>query len=136
MKGARPLPEVPPQMSTGRVIAGISLILGWGALHWVLFYLFAVSGLLVDLLLVFVKAILFNQSAYRTPAATDELFAWSGILQVGLILAGAAGIPAGLAVFWSRRRRLLLRCFGLALLAGILCELYALYVLIDNAFTI
>ncbi len=56
-------------------------------------------------------------------------------MQAGLLVAGAAGIPAGLAIFWRSRRKVLLWVFAGAFIAGLLIEIYAVYTLFVNAFS-
>ena len=65
---------------------------------------------------------------------TIEL-AWTLPLSIGLSLAGAAGIPAGLAIFMRARRKQLILGFGLAFGAGVLFEIYAVISLLLNAFS-
>ena len=45
----------------------------------------------------------------------------------GQILGGAAGIPLGLSVFWSAKRKLLLRLFAGLLAAGVLLVIVGVY---------
>ncbi|MDZ4290038.1 MAG: hypothetical protein U0984_18880 [Prosthecobacter sp.] len=122
-----------PTPGTGQVIGGIVFIVVWALVHVVLFYLFFASGVLVDIMLKIVRSIMFPGES-RTLTG-DEVFGWTGILQTGLILAGAAGVPRGLAIFWRSRRKLLLRCFWIAFFAGVFCELYAVYMLLAAAFS-
>jgi len=119
--------------STGRIVIGVTFIVVWLLVHVALFYLFLTSGMLTDLLLYFARMIMFPGGAQQ-PDGT-QLFNWGGTLQAGLIVAGAAGIPAGLAIFWRSRRKMLLWMFAGALLAGLLIEIYAVYTLFANAFS-
>ena len=50
----------------------------------------------------------------------------------GQILAGLAGLPLGLAVFWRTRRRLLLRIFAWLLGVGVLLIVVGVYVFASN----
>jgi uncharacterized membrane protein (Fun14 family) len=50
---------------------------------------------------------------------------WILPLQVGLTLGGIAGIPAGLAIFWRARRKLLWTLFGVAFLGALIFEIYS-----------
>lgn len=43
-------------------------------------------------------------------------------MMVGQVICGAAGIPAGLAFFWRRRRKLLLWLFALLFVGGALIQ--------------
>ena len=127
--------DTAPSPSTGQIIGGIAFIIGWAFLHVVLFYAFAFSGILMDAFLIFLKSFLFPGASMGGGSAHEAL-AWEGFLRAGLILAGVAGIPGGLAKFIPSRRTLLKRGFWLLLLAGVVFELYALYILISNAFTL
>ncbi|MFZ4595192.1 MAG: hypothetical protein ACOYOF_13125 [Verrucomicrobiaceae bacterium] len=135
MNESPPALETPTRPSLGKIIGGISFMLGWALLHVVLFYLFAVSGILVDVLLAIVKPIMFPGAVHSATGAHEAL-GWSATLEAGLVIAGAAGIPAGLAMFWSRRRRVLWCGFWVLLTIGVLCELSALYILVSNALTV
>ena len=50
----------------------------------------------------------------------------------GQILAGLAGLPLGLAVFWRTRRKLLLRIFAWLLGVGVLLVVVGVYVFAAN----
>lgn len=133
--------ESPPALpaasatSTGRIVTGIAFILGWGVVHLVLFYLFFASGIVVDVLLSVVKSVMFPGASLPGKAA-HELLGWSGILQTGLIIAGAAGIPGGLAFFCNEWRKFLRRLFWVLLIPGGACEISAVIILIRSAFTV
>ena len=122
--------STPQKPGAGSVVMGIIFILGWTLTHVVLYYLLAVSGFLVDAILAFIRSFLFPGS----PARTLD-FGWTFSLTVGLVLAGAAGIPAGLAIFMRERRKKLLRGFLVTFAAGIVFELYAAFSLLSNAFS-
>ncbi|MFM8790643.1 MAG: hypothetical protein ACKOEI_12495, partial [Chthoniobacterales bacterium] len=49
------------------------------------------------------------------------------LVLVGQILGGAAGIPLGLSIFWSTRRKLLLRIFAGLLAAGVVLVIVGVY---------
>lgn len=119
--------------STGRIVIGVSFIGIWLLGHVALFYIFLTGGILTDLLLFFARTFMFPGNAQQGDAA--QLFDWGGTLQAGLIVGGAAGIPAGLAIFWRRRRKMLLWIFTGGLIAGLLIEIYAVYTLFANAFS-
>jgi len=121
-----------PSAGTGQIVLGVFFIVIWVLVHIVLYYVFITSGVIADLLLYFLRTFMFPGSSLH--GGGPELFGWGGPLQAGLILAGAAGIPAGLAIFWLRRRRVLIRTFIAAFIAGIVVEIYAVYMLFANAF--
>jgi hypothetical protein len=54
------------------------------------------------------------------------------LVLVGQILAGAAGLPLGLAVFWRTRRKLLVRIFAALLGGGLLLLVLGVYVFASN----
>lgn len=69
-------------------------------------------------MLAFMANVMANDSGN---ASTDRHLLLIGGMIAGQILAGLAGIPAGLAVFWRGRRRILLTTFlGLFLTGAIL----------------
>ena len=128
-----PLPSNAPR-TAGRIIGSISCTLGWAALHYVLYYLMAVSGFLVDLFLAFVKMIMVPGAARGgMPIGMDT---WDGTLLIGLILAGTAGIPLGLSILYTERRRRFRLLFWLLLLLGVCFEVAALYQLCSHALSL
>ena len=118
--------------SVRRIIGGTAFILLWTLLHLGLFYAFSGGGFLVDLFLAFIKSIMFPGANYATTGA-HELLGWEGPLRTGLIFAGAAGLPCGLAICIPVRRKMLLRGFWLLLLAGLAFQVYAFSILISSA---
>lgn len=120
-----------PAPSAGRIAVGVTIALVWGAVHWVLFYLFAASGILVDAAIGMVRAFLFPG---EPPMGHSLDFAWIQPLQVGLILAGAAGVPLGASLIWRNRRKLLRRAFWVAFLVGAALEVLAVFQLGATAF--
>jgi hypothetical protein len=108
-------------------------MIGWAGAHVVLFYLVAVGGVLTEWFLLLVKAVLFPGAAQTAGPAP---FAWDWMLRTGTVLAGAAGIPAGLAVMWRHRRKRLMRYFWLLLLAGTVCVLVAFGTFISAALSV
>jgi hypothetical protein len=109
-------------------------MIGWVLIHVILFYAFAVSGFLADLMLSIIKAIMFPGASINSAQGAHEMLAWEGHLRTGLILAGAAGLPGGLAMILPSRRKLLWLGFWLLLLAGLAYEISAFGILISNAF--
>ena len=89
--------------------------------------------MVTEVLLVLVKAIMFPGASQT---ASPPSFAWDWMLRTGMLLAGGAGVPAGLAVIWRHRRRRLMRYFWLALLTGIVCVLIAFGTFISGALSV
>ena len=116
--------------SFGRITAGISLAVVWAAAHWVMFYLVAAGGILTDFALLLIRAIMFP--GWKAPASATD-FAWSVPLEVGFILAGAAGVPLGASLIWRQRAKLLRRVFWIVFLAGIAAVLFALFNFFSSA---
>lgn len=112
-------------------IAGIAFIAIWIVAHVCLFYLICGGGIVTDVLLSILRAIMFPGTA-NSP--NPEMFSWIPSMRTGLILSGVAGIPAGLAFFWHDRRGMLLLSFVVAFVLGILCDVYAIYTLAASAF--
>jgi len=54
------------------------------------------------------------------------------LLLDGQILAGAAGLPLGLAIFWRARRKLLVRIFAALLGGGPLLVVFGVFVFASN----
>jgi len=120
----------PPAPGIGRIIAGLAFMVVWALAHVVLFYLMGVGGILTQAFVLLLKAFLFpGTSQTAGPAALE----WTVMLTAGTSLAGAAGVPAGLAIIWRHRRKMLMRYFWLAMLAGIVCELIAFGTFVSGA---
>ncbi|MCX6552556.1 MAG: hypothetical protein NTY02_16390 [Acidobacteria bacterium] len=130
MNTSLPPTEPAPAPGVGRIVAGLSVIIVWACAHVVLFFLLGASGVIMELFLMLLKAVMFPGASQTAIAPT---FAWDWMLKLGTILAGAAGVPAGLAVMWRHRRKALLRYFWLLLLAGIVCEVIAFGTFISGA---
>ncbi len=107
---------------------------GWVLLHVLLFYLFFVSGVLIDLIVGMLKTIFFHGTTSTN--AFSKVFAWADLLLAGLIIVGTAGVLRGLAMFWDSRRKSLKRIFWLMFIAGVALELWALFTLVVNALTV
>lgn len=122
--------STPPAPSTGKILFGIVLMAAWICLHVVLFYVFAVSGFLVELFVGFLRTIFVNDKEALSSIGT----AWELPLALGLFIAGAAGIPLGLARFCLPQQMRLKKAFWLMLLLGFIFELYALSILISSLF--
>jgi hypothetical protein len=89
------------------IVLGVAFTAVWLALHFVWASLAMMGGLMAN-------------DAGR--ATGDEHMALILGVLAGQIIAGAAGIPAGLAFFWRSRRKLLLGIFLAAFLTGALCQ--------------
>ena len=127
---------VPPRSATSTrgawlTVTGIAFIAGWIAVHVCLFYLICGGGIVTDILLNILRTVMFPGTA-NSP--NPEMFSWIPSMQAGLILSGAAGVPAGLAFFWRGRRGVLLLSFVVAFVLGILCDFYAIYTMATSAF--
>ena len=120
----------------GLQAVGRDCMIGLVLIDVILFYAFSLSGCLVDLMLSIIKAIMFPGAGSYSTGGAHEMLAWDRHLRAGLILAGAAGFPGGLAMILPSRRKLLWLGFWLLLLAGLAYEISAFGILIDNAFRV
>lgn len=133
--------ESPPSETTApppggrQIVSGIAFMIGWGLVHWALFYMFFASGAVIDVLLGVIKSVMFPGLSSR-PGGAHETLGWAEVLRTGLIIAGAAGVPAGMATFCTKRRKILRRLFWIVLTVGAIFEIYALFILVRNAFTL
>jgi len=116
------LPEAPAP-GVGRIIGGVAFAIMWAAAHVVLFYLFAGGGIVLDILLGIAKTVMVPG---REGAHHIDFDQWAMPLRTGLFIAGAAGIPAGIAIIWRHKRKAMMRLFWLALVVGVGFELFAL----------
>jgi hypothetical protein len=129
-----PIPTPPAtRPSFGRIFAGLSFTLGWVALHFVLFYVLAGGGLVLNVLLSLAKSIMFPGKNFTENLSFD---AWSTPLAIGVISAGIAGVQAGIAIVWRNKRIKMMLLFWVLLFAGVAFELYALISFIAAAFSI
>lgn len=120
-----------PPVGIGRVLAGLTLAACWVLAHVVLFYLIFVSSFLLELMVSFVRPILFPGESSRAIELSEE-GPWAGLMTTALWLSGAAGVALGLRVFWIAHARLLIRSFGLLLLAGFAFGIAALISLVKS----
>ena len=123
--------ESPATHGAGRIIGSIAAILIWVGVHVVLFYLVFASGFFIDLFLRMLRTILMNDSR----AMGEMSLAWAVPLQIGMILTGLSGVPGGLAIVWSQRRRALVWTFFIAFAIGVLFEISAIWLLLRAAFS-
>jgi hypothetical protein len=116
-----------------RVVLGISFIVVWVTVHVVLFYLLGAGGIVIEAMLGVAKSVVLPGLAMN-PGSQTEVFTWVPAFEAALALAGFAGIPAGLAIFWQSRRKVLLWTFGISLFLGVAGILYAIFLLISATF--
>ena len=118
-----PLPETPPAETALRATStSPPSPKGTSALLVILGVLFAILWLMVHVAwagLSFVADVMANDSGRADPNQHMSLIC--GMLG-GQILAGAAGIPAGLAFFWRGRRKILLWMFAFLFVIGALIQ--------------
>ncbi len=109
-------PPVPPprppalqgrRFDTTLVVVGSLFILGWVGVHVLWGALSGMANLMA------------NDSGRASSNAQMALIL---TFLAGVIVAGAAGIPAGLAIFWRGKRLMLLGLFVVLFLAGAACE--------------
>lgn len=86
-----------------RILAGLALILAW----------IVAASVLASISLM--GTLMANDAGKASAAAQTKMVL---LVLLGQILAGAAGIPLGLSIFWRARRRLMLRLFAALLAAG------------------
>jgi len=127
---ALPTPST-PTISTGWMILGITFIIIWGLAHVVLLWLSFAGGLLLEILLGMFKNVTLPGLVINNPGTE---MAWMTPLQIGVILTGLAGLPAGLAMFWHRYRKRLWLSFAGLLALGLAIDLYAIYRLFADSF--
>lgn len=125
-----PPAPAPKTLHPGWTALGITFIVLWVLAHIVLFFLSFLGGFFADLMLYFLKGVMLPGLVINSSGME---MGWVVPLQIGVTLAGLAGIPAGLAFFWrSYRLRLLLLSGGL-FLGGLAFEIYAIYRLIADS---
>jgi hypothetical protein len=96
-----------------RVLLGCAIALAW------------IAGASLVISLSLMGTLMANDAGTVSAEAQTQMVL---LVLGGQLLAGAAGIPLGLAVFWRARRKLLLRlCAGL-LGAGLLAALLGVYI--------
>ncbi len=118
-------------MHPGWIALGIAFIVLWALAHVVLLGLSFTSGLLLDIALVIFKSV--SLPGLMTRSQSMQM-AWVTPLQIGILLTGLAGIPAGLLFFLQNRRSMLWLAFSLCLLLGVAFDLYAVFRLFADSF--
>jgi hypothetical protein len=119
----------PAKPRPGLIILGVVFILVWAGVHYVLFLFTFAGAVLGDILLTIFR----GTQLPGTMNPPREILTWVPFLQAAAILSGSAGVPAGLAMFWRSRRRLLLILAAVLFFLALPCALYAVYVLITTA---
>jgi hypothetical protein len=107
MSGVSSSTAVKPAVSTAWVVCGILFIVLWIMAH------LAWAGL------AFMADVMANDSGRA--AENKHMMLIFGMLG-GQVLCGAAGVPAGLAFFWRRKRKLLLWLFAILFVVGALIQ--------------
>lgn len=103
-----PPPALPKQgFDTTLMVVGILFILAWVGVHVVWGALSGMANLMA------------NDSGRASSDAQVMLIV---TFLAGVIVAGAAGIPAGMAIFWRGKRLMFLGLFVVLFLAGAACE--------------
>ncbi len=120
-----------PTISAGSVVLGLTFIIVWTLAHVILFGLSFASGLVLDILLMTFKNLTLPGLVANNPGME---MAWMIPLQIGVVLTGLAGVPAGLAMFWHRYRKRLWLTSGILLLAGLAVDGYAIFRIFSDAF--
>ncbi|MFM7374362.1 MAG: hypothetical protein ACKO39_04340 [Chthoniobacterales bacterium] len=95
-----------------RVLAGLAVALVW------------MTGASLVASLSLMGTLMANDAGTVDAAAQTKMVL---LVLVGQILGGAAGIPLGLSIFWSTRRKLLLRIFAGLLAAGVVLVIVGVY---------
>jgi len=95
-----------------RILAGCAVALAW----------MAGASLLASLSLM--GTLMANDAGDVDSAAQTKMVL---LVLFGQILGGAAGIPLGLSVFWSAKRKFLLRLFAGLLAAGVMLVIVGVY---------
>lgn len=95
-----------------RVLAGLAVALVW----------MAGASLVASLSLM--GTLMANDAGDVDAAAQTKMVL---LVLIGQILGGAAGMPLGLSVFWSAKRKLLLRLFAGLLAAGVVFVVVGVY---------
>lgn len=107
-------PPPPPAASTAKtvllVILGILFILGWIAAHLVWGTMSLMAGAMAN-----------DSGLAQTDTHANMIL---GMI-CGQVVAGAAGIPAGLSFFWRGQRKKLLIAFAALFVAGALWQVLA-----------
>jgi hypothetical protein len=129
-----PVPALPAPDNHAWTVFGIIFIVFWVVAHIALFFFSFLGGIFGEILLSMLKTVTLPGLVINSQGKGMEM-GWVLPLQVGVTLAGLAGIPAGLAFFWRGRR---LRLWAIAaglFFAGVALEIYAVYRLVSDSFS-
>ncbi len=100
-----------------RILAGTTLALVW------------IAGASLVIPLSLMGTLMANDAGNVSASAQTRMIL---LVLGGQILAGAAGIPLGLAIFWRARRKLLVRVFAALLGIGLLLVVVGVYAFATN----
>ena len=103
--------------NTLRILAGTTLALVW------------IAGASLVTSLSLMGTLMANDAVSVSAAAQTRMIL---LVLGGQILAGVAGIPLGLAIFWRARRKLLVRIFAALLATGSLFVVLGVYAFASN----
>ncbi|WP_395746366.1 hypothetical protein [Prosthecobacter sp.] len=110
--------EAPPPIPVKEGVSTVWVVLG------ILFIILWIIGHILWAGVSFIADVMANDSG-RAPEGVHETLIFG--MMGGQLLCGAAGVPAGLAFFWRRKRKLLLWLSALLFLPGALIQGGVLY---------
>lgn len=129
-----PIPvPVASRPSAWRIVGGLSFLLAWAVIHYLIFLLLAGGGFVIELLLSIVKSIMFPGKKFTEHL---DISTWTTTLTVGVIIAGLAGIPATMAIIRQRLRKTMILWFLIAMIVGIGWEAVAFYRFLASSLSI
>jgi len=102
---------------TLRVLAGLLLAAIW------------IAGATMVVSLSLMGTLMANDAGSAPATAQTKMVL---LVLAGQFLAGAAGLPLGLSVFWRAKRKLLLKIFAALLGVGLLLVILGVYVFASN----
>lgn len=111
------------------IAGGVVFLLIWTLVHVALFYVLAAGGIVSEIFLTILRSVMLPGTS-QTPASGN--FVWIPALQACLILTGLSGLPAGLAVFFERKRKILLLTSAATFLLGLLVGLLSILAVISH----
>jgi len=102
---------------TLRVLGGLLLAMIW------------IAGATMIVSLSLMGTLMANDASQASAEAQTKMVL---LVLAGQILAGSAGVPLGLSIFWRTRRKLLLKIFAALLGIGLLLVILGVYVFASN----
>jgi hypothetical protein len=130
-------PPLPDPKSERRVGFGVGFIVVWLLLHGAWAAVMLGGGVLAEGAVKIFGGLFVACLTNKSPSQTipdSELFAWTPLMQTGLIIASVAGIPWGLSYFLlGQKKRLRWIAFALWVI-GAACELVAGFILAGEMF--